>query len=162
MEDGGRAGEVLAVSERAKALAAVESFLRMARLAHDCFPGDDLTDVVIYLTVVAASGGHVLRAPDLLAELDGRPLPNAQKRPTAARAVAAATGLPRETVRRKLKALVAAGRLIEADDGLRSPLDVLGRDQNRRFAHGLLRELGAAPGRVEQFSRLDEAAGRDD
>lgn len=144
-------------SERAMAVAGVESFLRLLRHARDCFPQDDLETVAVYLTVAAASAGHALRNHALLVELAGGPLPDELQKPTSGRAIAAATGLPRETVRRKLNALVAEGRLVRENGSVRIPTDTLNRDNNRTFAARLVQELVGVSGRLERFSRLDQS-----
>ena len=135
----------------------MESFLRLLRHTKNCFPDDDFETVAIYLTVAAASAGHALRDSALLAKLAGGPLPDDQHRPTSRRAIATATGLPRETVRRKLKELIDAGRLIEVKGRVRIPHDTLGRGHNRQFAALLIAELAAGARRVEQFSKFDRA-----
>jgi hypothetical protein len=143
-------------SERAVAVAAVETLLRLLRHTKDCFPRDDLETVAIYLTVAAASAGHSLRDYPLLVELAGGPLPDDLQKPTSGRAIAAATALPRETVRRKLSKLVAEGRLIRVDGSVRIPTDTLNRDRNREFAGRIVHELITASGRLERFSKLDQ------
>lgn len=144
-------------SDRAKAVAAAESLLRLLRHMKDCFPDDDFETVAVYLTVATASAGHTLRNPALLVDLAGGPLPDDLQLPTSRRAIAAATGLPRETVRRKLIGLVASGRVVEDEGGVRIPTDTLHRDRNREFADRIISELALAGRRIAQFDRLDEA-----
>ena len=141
--------------ERAKAVVAAEVLLRMLKHARDCFPDDDLETVVVYLSVLVASTGAYIRDHEFLEEMGTDPLPPSLQKFTRARAISDATGLPRETVRRKLKALVADGRLAEEDDGFRALGDNLSREGNRAFARKLVRELAAAPGRLRRFDRFE-------
>lgn len=137
--------------ERAKAMAALEVLLRIWRQAVDCFPDDDLDTVLVYLTVAAASSSSHLRDPALVAGLDDAPLPDHLHRPTSGRAVAEATGLPRETVRRKIDALVAGGRLARDARGVRTISGSISHARNLEFLRFLIRELSAASGRIGRF-----------
>jgi hypothetical protein len=129
---------------RMRAFLAVESLLRMLRTAVDAF--GDLDSAMIYLTVVAASAGAGARDPEFRAVFDTAPLPDEAFRPVSRRAISLATGLPRETVRRKIARLVAEGHLIEEADGVRAPSNTIMRRDNLAFARDLIRELerGAA------------------
>ncbi len=137
--------------ERIKAVAAVEVLLRVWRHAVDCFPDDDLETILVYLTVAAASASSHLRDPGLILELDNGPLPDHLHRPTSGRAVAEATGLARETVRRRIDALVASGRLVREAGGVRTISDTLSLNRNQEFARLVTRELIAAPDRLKRF-----------
>ncbi len=137
--------------ERFKAVAAIEVLLRVWRHAVECFPDDDLETILVYLTVAAASASSHLRDPELMTELNGGPLPDHLHRPTSGRAVAQATGLARETVRRRIDALVASGRLVRESGGVRTISDTLGRDRNLEFARVITRELIAAPDKLRRF-----------
>lgn len=137
--------------ERIRAVAAVEVLLRVWRHAVDCFPDDDLETILVYLTVAAASASSHLRDPELIIALDDGPLPDHLHKPTSGRAVAEATGLARETVRRRIDALVASGRLVREAGGVRTISDTLGLNRNQEFARLLTRELIAAPDRLRRF-----------
>lgn len=137
--------------ERVKAVAALEVLLRIWRQAVDCFPDDDLETILVYLTVAAASTTSHLRDPSLLAELEGGPLPDALHKPTSGRAVAEATGLARETVRRRIDALVASGRLVRDARGVRTITDTISLNRNLEFMRFLTRELTTASGRIGRF-----------
>jgi DNA-binding transcriptional ArsR family regulator len=149
-EPGRETGDVRP-NERAQAAVSVEIFLRLLRHARDCFPDDDLETVLIYATVAVSSVSSQLRDLPLLAELGSEPMPRAFKRPTSARAVAASTGLPRETVRRKLRALVESGRVVEEAEGFFSPFDALRQGRNREFAQKIASELIAAERHIRRF-----------
>ena len=144
---------VVGPGERIKAVAALEILLRIWREAVDCFPDDDLETILIYLTVAAASSSRHLRDPGLIAELDRSPLPDHLHRPTSGRAIAEATGLPRETVRRRLESLVASNRLNRDPQGVRTTTGVILQGQNLRFARSLVRELTSASDRIGRFDR---------
>src|ERR1700756_54358 len=90
--------------QAANGLIVLEGLLRIARAAGDNY-GHDYEAILIYWSVVVASVGRYLRNDDLIAT-GGRPLPEEEHHPVSARAIAEATGLPRETVRRKISALV--------------------------------------------------------
>ncbi|HST91782.1 MAG TPA: hypothetical protein VLJ13_06245 [Brevundimonas sp.] len=137
--------------ERIRAVAAVEVLLRVWRHAVDCFPDDDLETILVYLTVAAASASRHLRDPELILALDGGPLPDHLHRPTSGRAVAEATGLARETVRRRIDALVASGRLVREAGGVRTISDTLSLNRNQEFARRVTRELIAAPDKLRRF-----------
>jgi biotin operon repressor len=137
--------------ERFKAVAALEVLLRIWRHAVDCFPDDDLETILVYLTVAAASTSAHLRDPDLMVELSGAPLPDHMHRAVSGRAVADATGLARETVRRRIDALVASGRLVREARGVRTISNTLSLNRNLKFARLLIRELDGAPDRIRRF-----------
>lgn len=137
--------------ERARTLAAAEVLLRLLSHARECFPDQDIDTVTVWLTVASACSSAHMRDRPLLERLAGGPLPQELKRSVSARAVAASTGLPRETVRRKLKALAAAGTLVEDEDGFRTIHDLLGQGRIREFANRILAELEAAPRRIRTF-----------
>jgi hypothetical protein len=137
--------------ERAKTVVALEVLLRVVRLAMDCFPDDDLETIMVFLTVAAASSSSHLRDPQLRASLDGSPLPDHLHKTISGRAVAQSTGLPRETVRRRLDALVASGRLTREPRGVRTSSGVISRDRNLEFARSLIQELTSASARISRY-----------
>jgi hypothetical protein len=143
---------VVRPGERAKALVAVESLLRMLRKASDCFPDDDLETILVLLTVAAASGASYLRDPAAMARMDVEALPDEMHKPVSGRAVAQATGLARESVRRRIDALVASGRLTRDARGVRTSSGVISRSRNLEFARFLIQEMNGAAGRL---ARLD-------
>ena len=143
--------ETVLPGERAKAVTALEVVLRILRKAVDCFPDDDLETILVFLTVAAASSASHLRDPALLASLDGSPLPDHLHKPISGRAVAHSTGLPRETVRRRIDALVASGRLTREARGVRTSTGVISRNQNLEFARFVINELNNAPARMSRF-----------
>lgn len=141
----------VAPGERAKAVAAVDILLRALSLARQCFPDDDLETVVVYLTVASASVGTVIRDMEFLERLGSEPLAPGLQRPIGARAVSASSGLPRETVRRKLKLLVAQDRILENEHGYSIMSDTLRRENNLQFGRGLIAELERAAGKLSKY-----------
>jgi len=139
------------LGERARAVAAIEILLRILRKAADCFEGDDLETVLIFLTVSAASSGKYLRDPEVLESMGTDPLPDHLHKPTSGRSIAESTGLARETVRRRLKALVAQGRLSRDDRGYRTISGILTARRNLEFARFMIAELNAAPQKLARF-----------
>lgn len=87
-------------------------------------------------------------------ELDDAPLPDHLHLPTSGRAVAEATGLARETVRRRIDALVASGRLARDSRGVRTISGTLANDRTLEFVRFLIRELTAASGRIGRFDPI--------
>lgn len=148
-----RNGEVEEIKpgERARALVAVESLLRIARKAMDCFPEDDLETILVMLTVAAAAGGSHLRDPAVMAQMDVGALPDALHKPISGRAVAQSTGLPRETVRRRIDALVAAGRLTREPRGVRTSEGVMMKNRNLEFVRFLMQELNSSAVRMGRY-----------
>ncbi|KQW82229.1 hypothetical protein [Brevundimonas sp. Root1279] len=137
--------------ERARAVVAVESLLRIARKAMDCYPQDDLETILVLLTVGAASSGSHLRDPAMLAHMDTEPVPDAQHKPISGRAVAQSTGLPRETVRRRIDALVAAGRLTREPRGVRTSEGVLMKNRNLEFVRFVIQEMNSSAVRMGRY-----------
>lgn len=137
--------------ERAKAIASLEILLRMIRKAVDCFPEDDLETIVVALTVAVASSGRHLRDPAILDLMTDENLPPDLLRPTSGRAIAEATGLPRESVRRRIDQLVAAGRLTREAGGVRMSEGALQRNRNLEFVRFLIQEMDTASARIRRF-----------
>jgi hypothetical protein len=128
--------------QAANALIAVEGLLRILRAAGDAY-GHDYEAVIIYWSVALASVGRFLRNEDQikLIEGDAGPLPEEEHHPVSARAIAEATGLPRETVRRKIAALVAEGYLAQDSRGVRTVPGLLDARGNAAFAALAAREI---------------------
>ena len=142
---------VVLPGERAKTIAAMEILLRILRKAVDCYPDDDLETILIVLTVAAASTGQHLRDLAVLDLVADEPLPDHLHRPISGRAIAEASGLPRETVRRRLESLVASGRLIREPSGFRTRSGALTRGRTLEFARTLVHEMNGAAARIARF-----------
>ena len=139
---------------RAKASFACLSLLRVMHEAIRCYEGD-LEAFVIYVSVACASTGGAMRAPHFLAQpLDSPPLPDTFHRPVSRRAIAASTGLPRETVRRKIAQLVERGLLVEEGRGVRTRSGVLEERLNVEFCGALIREIERG---AFELARVDRA-----
>lgn len=123
---------------RLKAFLACEALLRLMREAVAHY--EDLECAVVYFAVIAASVNAATRDPDVVANLQ-EPVPEVLFRPVSRRAVAQSTGLPRETVRRKIARLVEEGHLLEEGRGVRPPHNVLMARSNYAFADALVQEL---------------------
>lgn len=136
---------------RIQALYAVEGFLRLMREAIERY--GDLESTAIYLSVLAANAGNVSRDPELAARCGGSlPIPAEHLRPVSRRAVALATGLSRETTRRKLAQIISEGHLIEEQDGVRGPADVLAQRGNLGYAHMLVGEFLRTAERIRRLA----------
>ncbi len=144
---------VMRAGERAKTIAAFEVMLRILRKAVDCFPDDDIETVIVFMTVAAASTSRHLRDPAVLDYVDHEPLPDHLHRPTSGRAVAQASGLPRETVRRRIDQLVKSGLLTRDHGGVRTSSGLLNRDDLLEFARFTVQELSTVSARLGRFDR---------
>jgi hypothetical protein len=142
-------GEPIEDGFRLKAVIACEIFLRIARSATEHY--GDMDSLTIYLAVVLASVGAASRDPQTRARYAGQePLPDELLRSVSRRAISESTGLPRETVRRKIMKLIADGHLIEDGDGVRPPMNVLEQRNNYAFARTLVAELERAGERLNR------------
>ncbi len=151
MQSGDIDPEGVGFAERARGIASIEILLRILRKASDCFEGDDFETVVILLTVAAASTGRYLRDYGVLEALGTDPLPGDLHRPTSGRSIADSTGLPRETVRRRLQGLVADGRILKDERGFRTVSGGMMMDRNMEFVRFVTAELNGASQKLARF-----------
>lgn len=99
---------------RASAFAMINCWLNQQRIMMDALKMD-LTELTIFLTVSAAGIQRLVRQPDIPEEYRGyEALPEPLVGMISRRAIAEATGLPRETVRRAVNDLIRRGHLIAA------------------------------------------------
>jgi hypothetical protein len=140
---------------RRQTLASSESLLRILREAVADY-GGDVEGVIIYLAISCASVGSALKNPALTALTEGD-MPESWFRPTSRRAIAASTGLPRETVRRKVGQFLEAGLLVQAGAGVCIPRQLLNDPVHHRFAACMIAEFTRA---AQQLKRLEERAKR--
>lgn len=92
--------------------------LRWIRLSTALF--GDITTTIIFATITQANTAYLDQRPEGIrawGALD-KPTPDNLRRPITAYAAAAALGLPRETLRRKLNVLKAEGYVEETPDGV--------------------------------------------
>lgn len=124
---------------------------RHARANFDFTP----VDFEVFLTVCSASIDRIMRDPQLRAMYgDSQPLPADQLSFVSARAVCAATGLNRETVRRSVNSLVERGWLLRTSRGYAISPETLSKEENVRFfgaSFDSIRQLCA------RWSKLDES-----
>lgn len=141
----------------ANGLIVFEGLLRVMRAAGDTY-GHDYEAILIYWSVVVASVGRYLRNDDQtkLIESGGAPLPPEEHHPISARAIAEATGLPRETVRRKIAALVADGFLAQDSRGVRTIPGLLDQRGNGPFIGLATREVKRMAHAMETMLHLQE------
>lgn len=98
--------------------------------------GGDATAAFVMLAVMSANLDHIDRDP-VLARRYARfstPVPEEERRAVSALAVATRLSLPRETVRRRLADLVAAGRCDRDADGFHVPTRILATGERREVA----------------------------
>lgn len=110
--------EALAANLRLAAYEMINAWLDAYRVTASALPVSPIA-LLVYLTVAVATIQRLVRGGGLSDELRaGAPLPKALQGGISRRAIADATGLPRETVRRHVAQLVAEGRLCEQRRGL--------------------------------------------
>jgi hypothetical protein len=128
-----------------RALIAAESLLRILRLAIDVHEGD-LESFAVYLAVITAGSGRLLRDPELQALYgDGEPFPAEARAGISRRAIADSLGLPRETVRRKIARLIERDRIFERDGLIAAhPPGIADRPEAREYTDGMIREFERA------------------
>ena len=140
-------------------LIVLEGLLRVMRAAGDTY-GHDYEAILIYWSVVVASVGRYLRNDDQtkLIEIDGGPLPEEAHHPVSARAIAEATGLPRETVRRKIAALVAGGYLAQDSRGVRTLPGLLDQRGNAEVFAAAAREIKRMAQGIESMAQISRSS----
>jgi hypothetical protein len=139
---------------RAKGLLSAECLLRIMYEVVRCYHSrGDLEDFLIILAVSCISNGAALRSYWALTDGDSAP-PESMLRPVSRRAVAASTGLPRETVRRRIAQLVATDQLIEVAGGVRCHADLLADPRTLEFATAVIGELERGPLRATRLKEL--------
>lgn len=140
-------------------LIVLEGLLRVMRAAGDTY-GHDYEAILIYWSVVVASVGRYLRNDDQakLISGEGGPLPEEEHHPVSARAIAEATGLPRETVRRKIAALVHEGYLAQDSRGVRTTPGLLDQRGNGVFVTAATREIKRMAHTMDSMMQLSERA----
>ena len=100
------------------ARASEEYFLRFIALIHTAFP-NDLVRGVIWLAINNANVHHLLNdraRGDVYASID-HPVPDAERRAVSRSAIAQSLGVPLETCRRHINALIADGLCVEVPGG---------------------------------------------
>jgi hypothetical protein len=139
---------------RRKSLVAAIGFSRMLHAAVTVFEGD-LELCAIFIAIACASTSATLRDPDVFADLDERePVPDSYHRPVSRRAIAASTGLARETVRRKVAQLVERELIVEEPEGVRTPSGVL--EPMLELAWTIIQEIERS---AAELKRVDEVTG---
>jgi hypothetical protein len=143
---------------RAKSSFACLGLLRVMHEAVLLYEGD-LEAFVIYVAVACASTGGAMRTPEFLAmPLNSPPLPDSYHRPVSRRAIAASTGLPRETVRRKIAQLVQLGFLAQERRGVRTRSSIFDERSNAQFTSKLIHEIERT---AADFARVERAFERE-
>ena len=148
-------GPVIDQARRVKATVACMSLLRVLHSAMDWYE-NDLESFMIYMAVACASIGWAMRDPEL-AMRGPTPLPDTYFRPVSRRAIAASTGLPRETVRRKIAQMVERGYLVQERRGVRTRSGMLYERRNADFAALLIREIERSSAEIARVDKAMEA-----
>jgi len=97
----------------------------------------DLLDVLVVTAIISANLGHLACDPQLNLRYShfGRPAPVALRRPISINALAISLHLPFETVRRRVTAQAAQGRIVYTPNGVYAPAATTDNDR----ARGILR-----------------------
>jgi hypothetical protein len=145
----------------AHGLAAVDGLLRILRAAGETY-GNDYEATIIYWSVALASVGRFMRSDDLPLLIESEaPLPEDAHHLVSARAIAEATGLPRETVRRKIAHLVAEGHLVQEAKGVRTFSPLLEHRGNRGFVELATREIRRINAVMDSQDNISEKSHRE-
>jgi len=130
---------------RRRTITASEALLRILNKAVSTY-GSDLDIFVVFLTVTCASTSSAVRNAELAAEPPAGHVPVGYYRGISRRAIAASTGLPRETVRRKIAALIERGDVVEHGAYVRIRQGLLEQEHHLGFARTMIHEFvrGAA------------------
>lgn len=137
---------------RRKTIASSQALLRIMHKAVSTY-GGDMDSVVIYLAVCCANVGGALRDVELAANPPPPgPMPQGLYRAVSRRAIAASTGLPRETVRRKIAVFIERGELVAEAGGVRIPDGLLEDRRNFEFAQTLIQEFTRTGARLASLA----------
>jgi hypothetical protein len=118
---------------RAVAYAMVNSYLNQQRIMADAL-GMTIVELTVFLIVSVAGVQRLVRQPDIPEQMRGtEPLPVFLVGTISRRAVAEASGLPRETVRRIIAKLIRRGHLIES--GPRAVATARGSARREHYEH---------------------------
>ena len=139
---------------RPKAFAAVELFLDLTHVARSLFKSD-MESTLIWFSITEATLRPLMLDDAVPAEKKLSVKPKSEDLGAISRvAIADRTGLPRETVRRKVNALLTAGLVIEEKTGsVRTVLDITAPHVTTAISesfkavgryHKRLQQLGAA------------------
>lgn len=110
------------------------------------------TETLIFLTISVANVQRLMRERSIPAELCGvKPLPREWVVPISRNAIASATGLPRETVRRQVAKMIERGILVEdVRGGVTPPPDIIASHGFEPMLEGVLTEFART---METLSR---------
>lgn len=117
-------------------------------------PVGDILALLIHVAIVQANLGYIDNDPELRerwGDLDNAP-PDEACHPVSALAVAASLNLPRETVRRKIRAQIDAGFCAVRGGGVYAPFVVRDRPENRVIIDRIGRKLADV---LRSLARLD-------
>jgi hypothetical protein len=104
----------------------MEFFLRTAQGLVRLVGGEDHTIVLVHRAILAANVAHLDVDPGkkLFASVDTPP-PDEVRRPVSVRSISQSLGIPFETVRRRVQALVEAGLCKRVKGGIIIPVQVV-------------------------------------
>jgi hypothetical protein len=124
--------------------------------------GEDPLDRIIVAAVAQANTGATVEdaTPQRRHDTPAAPPPDDTRQPVTMTAVAAMTGIPFETVRRRLQGLIAKDLCEVTPEGVRLPSRVAGRPENDRALEQLYELTRALHRRLTESGSLPELAAR--
>ena len=144
--------EALTANRRVVAFALANQFLAVQRAFADALDLDP-TSVAIFLTVSVTNIQRIARDPTTAPGLrHDAPMPEHMMTGISRRRIAESTGLPRETVRRRVGELIARGLLCETAGGVRGASGFLAA--NSALMGRVLLSLGGVVDTLDAATRL--------
>ena len=137
---------------RLKGIVVCDALLRLSSIVSNVY-GPDMERFIVYMAVISAGASRFQRDPNLRARYAEEPLPDEFRGAVSRRAIAESVGLPRETVRRKIAALIADGHIVREGDLVKARTPVIEQGRNLEFLLAALKEFDRA---TIELKRADE------
>lgn len=141
---------------RPTAYAATNGYLALHAIINDTFAMPP-AKLLLYMTIMMAAVQRVMRGDELPDDLrDATPLPDEYVRYISRRALAEATGLSRETVRRMVAEMLDEGLLTEGPrGGLAAKSGLLAQTRVQQGLSALITEFGSITERLLKLGVLE-------
>lgn len=144
---------------RPRVYAACELFLDMLWSVRSRAPETDLETLLIILIVNEAAMRPMLVGPNARLDLLEDPMPPDEARGSLSRSlIADRAGLPRETVRRKVNALIDAGLFMESKEGEVRPTPLLSDTMYQTIADECFEAVGRYDNRLRSLGEQPPGA----
>lgn len=112
-----------------------QEFLLRSLMAAAELHGGDIVRTIVCLTIIAANTSHLNASHGTTSrfdDMDNVP-PDSERRPISVLALSKSLGMPFETTRRHVNALIAAGYCVRVSGGLIVPAAVIASAENTRL-----------------------------